>query len=142
MQERRRSPRIPVRDEVFGRVKATLPVRLVDLSAHGAQLEASTGLPPAGEIDLWLPSKRGDLRLRAAVRRCRATAGPRGLVFRAGVEFMDVSEAQREHLIEILAMLGGEPEAAVRAAVHEVTGPGALAGEPMLELERLSQRAG
>jgi DNA-binding transcriptional regulator PaaX len=63
-------------------------------------------------------------------------------VFRAGVEFMDVSEAQREHLIEILAMLGGEPEAAVRAAVHEVTGPGALAGEPMLELERLSQRAG
>jgi len=142
MHERRRSPRVPVRDEVFGRVKATLPVRLVDLSAHGAQLEASTGLPPAGEIDLWLPSKHGELRLRAAVRRCRATAGARGLVFRAGVEFMDVSETQREQLIGILATLGGEPEAAVRAAVHEVTRPGALPSEPMLELEQLSRRAG
>ena len=142
MEERRRSPRIPVRQEVFGRVKATLPVRLVDLSAHGAQLEASTGLPPAGEIDLWLPSDRGELRLRAAVRRCRASAGPRGLVFRAGVEFLDVDDAQRDHLVEILAQLGGEPEAAVRAAVHEITGSGAITGESMHDLGQMSRRAG
>jgi c-di-GMP-binding flagellar brake protein YcgR len=142
MQERRRSPRIPVRDEVFGRVKATLPVRLVDLSAHGAQLEASTGLPPAGEIDLWLPSPHGELRVKAAVRRCRANAGPRGLVFRAGVEFLDMDEIQRDHLVQILARLGGEPEAAVRAAVREVAGPGAIAADETLGFEQVTRRAG
>lgn len=139
MKERRRSQRLSVGPEISGRVKATLPVRLVDLSSHGAQIESDTGLPPAGEIDLAVAGPVGELRARAAVRRCRAQAGPKGLVFRAGVEFLNPSPEFLERLRRTLEHLGGEGF----VVGFETPRPAAEAADPVLrELEDLIRKTG
>jgi hypothetical protein len=142
MQERRRSPRVDATTEIMGRVKATLPVRLIDLSVLGAQLESSTGLPPAGEVDLWLPTPHGELQLRAGVRRSRALAGPKGLVFRAGVEFVDLTDTQSEWLAAAVAAMRGEIPARLMDPVQRMPDRRLGAVDPLEELDRLSSRAG
>ncbi len=104
MNERRRIPRRQVVDEVIGRVKATIPARIVDISPFGAQVEVSAALRPTVECDVWVPVDDGQLKVRAAVRRCRAT-GVRGdgregaaMVYRAGLEFVGLSESDADVL--------------------------------------------
>ena len=80
MMERRRSQRIPVPEDRFGRVKATVPARIVDISRHGVQLEVPAALRPAVECDLTLPAGAGDVRIRARVQRCRAALEETGIV--------------------------------------------------------------
>lgn len=104
MSERRQSPRHVPDEERFGRVKATVPARIVDISREGAQLEVPAALRPAVECDLALPAGGGLIRLRARVLRCRAIptgshSGEHGLVFRAGLQFLDVSD-ETVHALE------------------------------------------
>ena len=112
--ERRRSQRVPVSGDRFGRVKATVPARIVDISRHGVQLEVPAALRPAVECDLTLPVDHQDLRIRARVQRCRAMgfAGDdhdRKLVYRAGLEFVSVAQGDREALFRLVETLSEEP---------------------------------
>ena len=104
MVERRRSPRVSPPVEVVGMVKATVPARVVDLSAAGIQVEVASPLRPAVECNISLPTADGDLKVRALVLRCRASimrqvgSGERGMVYRAGLAFLDLSPGQVEVL--------------------------------------------
>ena len=117
MTERRRSRRVPVPKDRFGRVKATVPARIVDISRHGVQLEVPAALRPAVECDLSLPLGTRDLRIRARVQRCRAmgfagTEENRRLVYRAGLEFVAVPESEKEALFHLVEYLDAESESA------------------------------
>ena len=95
MLDRRRSPRFTAPDEIYARIKSSIPVRIVDVSQHGMQVESSSALPPAGQCDIWLPAGDGDVRMRIRVQRCRARFVQRqdglgGLIYHAGIEFMEI----------------------------------------------------
>jgi hypothetical protein len=75
------------------KVYASFPVRVLDISERGAQIEVERSLRPNVGCELRFPSPDGEFVMRATVRRCRAwgfvlsEADQRVLVFRAGVEF-------------------------------------------------------
>jgi hypothetical protein len=78
---------------------------------------------------LWIPGDEGDVKLKVRVKRCRARFeqgddGGRGLVYQAGLEFLEIDVSAENVLDSILSKLGGvevgEPIAAtVRAASSE-----------------------
>ena len=112
MRERRRSPRYQADLEIYARIKSSIPVRIVDVSGHGMMVESSSAVPPAGACDLWVPGDNGDVKLRVRVQRSRAqfvngVNGGRGLVYRSGLEFLEIDEAARAALESILRQLGG-----------------------------------
>jgi hypothetical protein len=97
MLERRRSERVTPGQDIYARIKSSIPVRIVDVSQHGMQVESTAALPPSGECDIWLPTNGGDVRMRIRVQRCRARFvdsedGFRGLVYQAGIEFVEVDD--------------------------------------------------
>ncbi len=120
--ERRRSRRVRPVEELLGKVKATVPARILDLSVDGAQIEVGCILRPAAECDLWLPGD-GDrgVKLRAEVRRCRAAGfqalpgGDRVMVYRAGLRFEALDAEARAALERHIARnipadeSGGQP---------------------------------
>ncbi len=105
MKERRRHHRVTPDDEVYGKVKATVPARVVDISPEGVQVEVSSGLRPNVECDLSLPVDDGAIQVRARVLRCRAATMRPGadsseLLFRAGLAFVGLSPSDQETLRE------------------------------------------
>jgi c-di-GMP-binding flagellar brake protein YcgR len=104
--ERRRSPRYRPHTEVYGRLKSVLPARILDISLHGAQVEVSQSLQRRAEVRFSLPTPEGDLLLHALVRRCSLTGlrkaehaeGESVTVYRAGLEFVNLSQEQNEAL--------------------------------------------
>jgi hypothetical protein len=97
VNERRRTGRFQPEEALYGRVRMALPAKILDISPHGARVEVASALRPTAECDVAVPAGAGELRLRARVVRCRALAGnpseTGGIVFRAGLEFVNVSEA-------------------------------------------------
>ena len=115
MRERRRSPRYQADLEIYARIKSSIPVRIVDVSSNGMMVESSSAVPPAGACDLWVPGDNGDVKLRVRVQRSRAqfvngVNGGRGLVYRSGLEFLEMDEPARTALESILLQLGGTLE--------------------------------
>ena len=115
MRERRRSTRFQAEQEIYARIKSSIPVRIVDVSGHGMMVESSSSVPPAGACDLWVPGDNGDVRLRVRVQRSRAQFvnggnGSRGLVYRSGLEFLEMDDHARAALESILRQLGGTLE--------------------------------
>ena len=96
MDERRRSPRYKVAEEVAGRMRATVKVRILDLSLNGMQVEAPVALPPKGSCEITVLAPSGERKLPSTVRRCRAEAvkSDKGveMVYRAGLEFKNSDE--------------------------------------------------
>lgn len=118
MKERRREERIVPSEELFGRVRATVPARILDISPTGVQVEVSTALRPTVECDFSLPDGKDMMRVRARVRRCRAASlaerspDSQLMVYRAGLEFLALSPRQREVLERLVAQgAAGEPPA-------------------------------
>lgn len=111
MHDRRRSQRLVADQEIYARIKSSIPVRIVDVSRHGMQVEATSALPPSGECDIWLPTDGGDIRTRVRVQRCRArfvqTKEFKGLMYQAGVEFLDLDHDARSALDTIIKRLAG-----------------------------------
>ncbi len=111
MHDRRRSQRLVADQEIYARIKSSIPVRIVDVSRHGMQVEATSALPPSGECDIWLPTDGGDIRTRVRVQRCRArfvqTKEFKGLMYQAGVEFLDLDQDARSALDTIIKRLAG-----------------------------------
>ena len=116
MLERRRSPRFVPESEVYARIKSSITVRIIDVSATGMQVESSSALPPAGQCDIWLPAEDGDVRMRVRVQRCRARfvqgdgASGGGLVYYAGIEFLEVDAAAQTALGNIVQRLAVDHE--------------------------------
>jgi hypothetical protein len=112
MRERRRSPRYIADQEIYARIKSSIPVRIVDISARGMLVESTSAVPPVGACDLWIPGSQGDVKLRVRVQRSRAQFvatddGSRGLVYRSGLEILEMDDSAREALASILEQLGG-----------------------------------
>jgi hypothetical protein len=112
MHDRRRSQRLVADQEIYARIKSSIPVRIVDVSRHGMQVEATSALPPSGECDIWLPTEGGDIRTRVRVQRCRArfvqSKEFQGLMYQAGVEFLDLDEHAKSALDTIIKQVAGE----------------------------------
>ena len=112
MHDRRRSQRLVADQEIFARIKSSIPVRIVDVSRHGMQVEATSALPPSGECDIWLPTDGGDIRTRVRVQRCRArfvqSKEFQGLMYQAGVEFVDLDQDAMSALDTIIRQLAGD----------------------------------
>ena len=104
--EKRRVPRVAVesRRGGHGKVKAAVPVTVIDVSGAGMQLEIASALRPGSVYDL--SAQLDGLALEAQVRitRCRAGGyvpdgkGGRLLLFRAGAEFVGLPVAQATQL--------------------------------------------
>ena len=112
MPERRRSPRYVADQEIYARIKSSIPVRIIDVSVHGMMVESSSAVPPVGACDLWIPGDDGDVKLRVRVQRSRAQfvsdgEHSKGLVYRSGLEFLEMDTPARAALDAILVQLGG-----------------------------------
>ncbi len=99
MNDRRRSERYEPPETVLGKVKATVPARVMDISRHGLQVMVPAALRPSVECDLDLPTEYGGLSVRARICRCKAHGfvegedGERRLMYRAGLEFVNLDAA-------------------------------------------------
>jgi hypothetical protein len=99
-----------------GHLKATIPVTVVNLSAHGLLLELKAPLRPGMTYELSAFVPEQTLRAVVRVTRCRAGGyaedgrGGRCLLFRAGAEFASLTPPQRD---------------AIRSAVDRSLGAGA-----------------
>lgn len=94
------------------KVKASVPARVVDISSGGAQLEVISSLRPHVSCEIRLQVSGGELVVNSIVRRCRAWGfgfddrDRKVLLYRAGVEFEDISPEVIEALRQELAAQG------------------------------------
>jgi len=132
MNERRTAPRKVLDSSVTARTRTTATVQVLDISLGGMRVLSEEPLPPQKEIVTWLPTRDGELRVRAAVLRCRAKfldkPLPSGavLVYDAGLKFSKLTEQEqrliRETYIEAQhAAVGDEANAliALTQAINE-----------------------
>lgn len=103
--ERRRRPRVPVHGEVIGRIHTMAAAPFIDFSETGALLAITCSLNPGAFYSLRFQFADGaELTLRTRVVRSYVhgfTQKPGGesvVQYRAAVEFVQVSEAEREIL--------------------------------------------
>ncbi len=102
--EKRRTPRTPVAKGTRGQLKSTIPVEILNLSEMGLLLEVASTLRPGSTYDL--SAILGGVPFSGLVRvtRCRAggfaadAVGGRLLIYRAGAEFVGLSEQQTSGL--------------------------------------------
>jgi hypothetical protein len=120
MTERRGAPRVEPSKPLSARVKTSLAVRIIDISAKGVQLELTTSLRPEVPCDLRIALEEGDVVVHGVVRRCRAWGfglddrDQKVLMYRAGVEFVEAPPAALAKLIGALlgvtSRVKGAPE--------------------------------
>jgi hypothetical protein len=95
-------------------------VKIIDVSHHGMKVESASALPPTGPCDLWIPGDQGDVKLKVRVQRCRARfeqeGDERGLVYQAGLEFLQLDLRARDALFSILQQFGASLDEARRVA--------------------------
>ena len=102
--EKRRSRRVPVESGGHGRVKASVPFTIVDVSGVGMQLEVATALRPGSTYDLSAEIDGFSLSAQVRITRCRAGGyvpdgkGGRLLLYRAGAEFLDMPDGHAKQL--------------------------------------------
>lgn len=95
MEDRRRSRRAKPAGELSIVIGGNRRAKVIDVSGYGARLELASALNPRGECKISLPLPKGTLRLKARVVHCRltgfsSTGAPGQLVYRAGIEFVDI----------------------------------------------------
>lgn len=99
MVEKRRSPRVNPGKDTGGRLKATVPIVIRNVSREGMLFEVSTPLRPGSLYDLKTEIPGFDLSAQVRVTRCRAGGfvedgrGGRVLRFEAGAEFQLLDDA-------------------------------------------------
>lgn len=141
MNDRRSEPRFEPPQPLSAKVKSSLPARVVDLSARGVQLEIAHSLRPNVSCEVRVQLDGGEVGIRAAVRRCRAVGFGQDerqrtvLLYRAGLEFEDVTADAHERLVD-----------AIRQAALNQTGaqilPPAAAGEEVPDNGRQGSEEG
>ena len=113
-RERRRKTRVAVNGDVQGRINSASAAPVLNLSENGALLEVGSVLRPGALYMLRLPLGKGrQLNLKSRVVRSYVHAfqhkqeGESLVQYRAAVEFVDHSEADRTILREELGQLKG-----------------------------------
>src|SRR5579859_4751106 len=91
--DRRAEPRVPAEGEGFvtlagPTLSRKYPLRILEISRSGLQVELTTSFPPATEIELHF----GKVVVLGAVKSCSATASGR---YRLGVRTRQVIESRR-----------------------------------------------
>jgi hypothetical protein len=108
-KEKRRSPRTSLGKGTRGHIKSTLAIEILNLSEMGLLLELASTLRPGSTYDF--SAILGGVPFTGLVRitRCRAGGfasddeGGRHLLYRAGGEFVGLSETQLEGLRRALS---------------------------------------
>ena len=109
--ERRKATRILVTGRLGARARATLNVRLVDLSRSGARIEHSGLLRPGATYAFELPPALGSLVLTAKVVHSRVVGteptpeGERLLLYQSGLTFVGITAEQQVGLAAVLEHL-------------------------------------
>jgi len=136
MDERRQAPRVEPRQPLRAKVKASVPVRIVDISTGGAQIELATALRPHVSCELRLLLDKNEVIIHSTVRRCRAwgfgfdDADRKVLLYRAGVEFESmpaplIDRLKAEYLERAVASAPRETATPRAATAMDVTPAGA-----------------
>jgi len=87
---------------LFGGLRATIPVRIIDLSLNGTSIEVPYSLRPGAACEVSLPIADGELVIPSSVLRC--TSAGHGM-FLVGLEFptLDANQVQvlEDMIVEI-----------------------------------------
>jgi hypothetical protein len=87
------------------KVNSGITARIIDISPLGALLEIPKALRPASSCSISVTTEGGSLSIRARVQRCRVTTKKgSGLVYVAGVEFLDVGEQEAQTLRSVFKL--------------------------------------
>ncbi len=117
MFERRASQRVCPEKPLNARLKTSVPVKVVDISTRGVQLELPNALPVKDTCELRLLMDDGDVLLRGKVRRCQVWGWklgeeqPKVLLYRAGLQWDEGSRLAMSRLVEALPQLFSGPRA-------------------------------
>lgn len=103
MDERRRQPRVSVSGQVQGTIKSTIDLSVLDLSESGIRIRTTTGLAPGSACELSLGVGSRPLKLRATVRRCRASMDGARMMYSSGLEFDRLEPAAGDALRQLIA---------------------------------------
>jgi hypothetical protein len=112
-REKRRSPRIPVESGGHGRLRATVPVTVIDVSSDGMQIEVAASLRPGSMYDLKADVNGIPFAAQVRITRCCAGGylpdgkGGRFLLFRAGAEFVRLDGDNVDDLISWVNKMTG-----------------------------------
>ncbi|MFN3477067.1 MAG: PilZ domain-containing protein [Candidatus Methylomirabilales bacterium] len=112
VQKQRKAPRVQVYGRVQGQVSARIEAKLVDLSIGGARLEHTHTLHPG--FIYFLTFSVGDRTLNVMSRvvwssvsgTIKVEGGESQLLYRSGVEFLDLGESDQKYLADLIASLG------------------------------------
>jgi len=127
MNERRTVPRKNLADAITARTRTSATVHVLDISLGGMRVLSEDPLSPRKEIVAWLPTPKGELRLRAHVLRCRAKfldkPLPSGavLVYDAGLEFSGLTEHELSLIRESYLDVKSSPSGNDTKALLELT---------------------
>ena len=127
-KSRRRSERLEVSEEVKGRIKPTMEVRILNISQHGMLLESPCGLPPKGVCELTIEAPSGPRVIKARVARCRAQMvkqddGNVAIRFHTGLDFPEeLAEGLevQELISEICTLEAPVEDIAVKATTSRI----------------------
>jgi hypothetical protein len=93
VHERRTVRRVVPKQALEANVLMVQPVRVLDISSRGAQIEVACALPPSRPCDLRIQFDEGEFAVHATVRRCSAVDlgadedDEPVMLYRAGLEF-------------------------------------------------------
>jgi PilZ domain len=93
IHERRAVRRIVPKQALEANVMMVQPVRVLNISSRGAQIEVACALPPSGPCDLRIQFDEGEFAVHATIRRCSAVDlgadenDEPVMLYRAGLEF-------------------------------------------------------
>lgn len=108
MDDRRHTPRITLDHEITVTVGGHRSARLVDISVAGVHLELASALHPTHVCQIAVPLPDGSVKIKARVAHCKATGMSTattggGLVYRAGLEFVDADRTVTEAIMSAYA---------------------------------------
>ena len=114
MEDRRQSPRLLPDHDVVVTIGGNRSARLIDISPAGAHLELSTALNPNQKCRIALQLGDETVRIAARVAHCKLTGfvsfGSGGqLVYRAGLEFVDLDPKLQEAIVNAFRPVEPEP---------------------------------
>lgn len=110
-KERRRAPRVAVRGRAECMLSPQIEATLLDLSLTGAGVEHSSFLRPSSRCELAIRGEQWKLRLKAKVIWTVATRsekwpdGTTKVIYRTGMEFLDLTPKQQEQLTALVQAL-------------------------------------
>lgn len=102
--ERRREERLPILGTLPGDVTIVEPVRITDISQHGASVELERSLALESLHDFRLALGERSAIVKARVAYCRVSdIWPDHMIYRAGLEFLDVSPRVHDAIAAYIA---------------------------------------